>query len=97
VHHFIPLSADEATDGRIKLEHTRAIKRWTREILRLAENDVVTVQESPCRDAGCPLVETMIAVLGDDLSRRVWKLTRPSVAVTKLMIQQTLSTSPKPG
>jgi hypothetical protein len=95
MHHFIPLSANEEKEGRIKLEHTQAIKRWTRELLRLGEDDVVTVQESPCRDAGCPLVETAIVVFNEKRVTRSWKLTRPNVTVTKLMIQQTLATPPR--
>jgi len=95
MHHFIPLSPHEEKEGRIKLEHTKAIKRWTREVLRLGDDDVVTVQESPCRDAGCPLVETAIGVFNEKRATRSWKLMRPSVAVAKLMIQQTLATPPR--
>ena len=95
MHHFIPFSPKEENEGRIKLEHTQAIKRWTRELLRLGDDEVVTIVESPCRDEGCPLVETAIVVFSEKRATRSWKLTRPNVAVTKLMIHQTLATPPR--
>jgi hypothetical protein len=95
MHHFVPLSPDKAFDDRVKLEHTQAIKRWARELLRLGDEDVTTVSEFPCRDPGCPLVETVIAVFSGQRGTRTWILTRPSAAVTKLMIQQTLATPPR--
>jgi hypothetical protein len=77
-------------------DHASAIKRWTREVLSLAEDVVITVSEVACADAGCPLVETVIVVFEERSTRR-WKLTRPRVAVTRAMVQQTLSTPPAEG
>lgn len=91
MHRFIP-APGEATP-ELNPEHTVAIKRWTRDILCLPENTVVTVCEMPCADSGCPLVETAVAVF-DTTGPRLWKFTRPRVAVTKLMLQQTLATPP---
>ena len=90
-HRFIP-ALGEATPA-LNPEHTAAIKRWTHDILRLPEDAVVTVNEIPCADTGCPLVETAVAVF-DTTGTRLWKFTRPRVAVTKLMLQQTLATPP---
>jgi hypothetical protein len=87
MHRFIPESG--ATDLSLNPEYTAAIKRWTRETLALADEAVVSVMESPCRDEGCPLVETVIAVF-DKNGTRTWRLTRPRAAVTKTMIRQTL-------
>lgn len=70
-----------------------AIKRWTRDYLQLSEDAVIFVNEFACSDPGCPLLETVIVVIESDRTR-TWKLTRPRVAVTKTMVQQTLATPP---
>ena len=82
----------EATAGADP-EHAIAIKRWTREFLKLPDDAVITVNEFACSDPGCPLLETAISVFEESASR-TWKLTRPRVAVTKMMVQQTLATPP---
>jgi hypothetical protein len=87
MHRFIP--PEGVTSARIDPAHTEAIKRWTREALRLGEDDVISVNEVACVDPGCPLVETVIAVFGGD-ETRTWRFTRPRVAVTKMMVQQAL-------
>lgn len=96
VHHFVSLPSDNADSSPpgIDPQHTLAIKRWTREYLKLPEAAVVSVHEFGCRDAGCPLLQTVIAVL-EDGQTRTWKLTRPRMAVTKMMIQQTLAMPPE--
>ncbi len=91
MHRFIP-APGEATLA-INPKHTTAIKCWTREILHLPEDTVITVSEISCADAGCPLVETAVAVF-DATGTHLWKFTRPRVAVTKLMLQQILATAP---
>ena len=57
-HRFIPSSGD-ATDG-LDPSHAAAIKRWAADCLHLGPDDVVTVSELRCGDAGCPLVETVM-------------------------------------
>jgi hypothetical protein len=89
-HTFIPPSDDAPALCRLNPDHAAAIKRWTREVLALSEDAVITVQEIACADPGCPLVETVIAVFEEGRTRR-WKLTRPRVAVTRSMIVQTLA------
>jgi hypothetical protein len=89
-HSFIPLSEDAPSWRRLDPDHASAIKRWTREILRLGEDVVITVHEIACADPGCPLVETVIAVFEEQRTRR-WKLTRPRIAVTRAMVAQTLA------
>jgi len=90
MHRFIP-PTDVAALPPADPTHTEAMKRWTREILRLGDDAVVTVSELACVDRGCPLVETVIAVFSGD-GTRAWRFTRPRVAVTKLMVAQTLAT-----
>lgn len=90
MHRFIPDPQDSSAAPRVNPEHTAAIKRWTAELLHLDGEAVVSVVETACVDPGCPLVETVIAVF-DAAGTRRWKLTRPRAAVTKLMIQQTLT------
>ncbi|HTJ77396.1 MAG TPA: hypothetical protein VL357_00205 [Rariglobus sp.] len=92
MHRFIP-DPDGLTDSTLDPAHTAAIKRWTRDVLRLHEDAVITVSEIPCADAGCPLVETAVTVF-DEAGTRLWKFTRPRIAVTKLMLRQTLATPP---
>ena len=90
-HQFIPLPDDDQPSWRrLNSEHASAIKRWTREVLSLAEDVVITVSEVACADAGCPLVETVIVVFEERSTRR-WKLTRPRVAVTRAMLSLTIT------
>jgi hypothetical protein len=89
VHRFIP-DGDAATSAPpIDPMHTEAIKRWTRETLRLGQEEAISVNEVACVDPGCPLVETVIAVFGAS-GIRSWRFTRPRVAVTKMMVQQAI-------
>lgn len=92
MHRFIPEpGAPEAT---LNPEQVVAIKRWSRAALRLPDDVVVTVSETPCRDAGCPLVETVVTVF-EARQTRSWAFTRPRAAVTQMMVRQTLATPPK--
>ena len=95
VHHFVaPPLENEGAAPMVDPSHTIAIKRWTRDYLKLPESSVVSVNEFACRDPGCPLLETVISVFAEGGGARVWKLTRPRVAVTKTMIHQTLAMPP---
>jgi hypothetical protein len=91
-HSFIPIEGAEKAAG--DPAHTSAIKRWTQEVLALDEDAPITVSELACRDPGCPLLETVVTVF-DDRGTRQWRFTRPRIAVTKLMLQQTLATPPR--
>ncbi|MDA8527546.1 hypothetical protein N9K67_01980 [Opitutaceae bacterium] len=92
MHNLIPSTDDRA---QIDPAHTQAIKSWVAEELDLGEDDVVSVLEAGCVDAGCPLVETTIAVFGADGSTRSWKLTRQRYAVAKFIVKQALAQTPK--
>jgi hypothetical protein len=95
-HRFIPLIESGVSGGpALDPAHAEAIKRWAHETLRLSDGDVVTVSELACADAGCPLVETVVAVFAHGGGTRSWRFTRPRVTVTKTMVTQTLQTPPK--
>jgi hypothetical protein len=91
MHSLIP-----ATDARsaIDPDHTRAIKSWVSDILHLTDDDVVTVHEFGCLDAGCPLVSTHIVVFAADGSTRQWKLTRQRYAIARFIVEQALAPTP---
>ncbi len=92
MHRFIPEPG--APETTLNPGQAATVKRWARAALGLGDSVVVTVAETPCRDAGCPLVETMVTVF-EDQRTRVWVLTRPRAAVTQMMVRQTLATQPK--
>jgi hypothetical protein len=96
-HRFLP-SPETATSAESAPVpdpgHTAAIKRWTHELLQLGDDEVVTVSEIACADAGCPLVETTVTVFSPGRTR-AWAFTRPKVALTRLMVQQTLAAPPR--
>lgn len=91
-HSFIPVEGAENVGS--DPTHTTAIKRWTRELLALDDDTPITVTELACRDPGCPLLESVVTVF-DAGGTRQWRFTRPRIAVTKLMLQQTLATPPR--
>jgi len=57
------------------------IKAWTRAARGLSDDAVVMVSELRCHEAGCPDVETVIAVMGDAGART--KLAKPMADVTE--------------
>ena len=93
MHRFTSIPSPEDGTRSGNNEHAIAIKRWTREVLKVADDAVITVAEFACSDAGCPLLETTISVFEEGRTRS-WKLTRPRIAVTKMMVQQTLQSQP---
>lgn len=101
-HLFVPLPGGDSDSTSANATaallsppaHLSAIKKWTRDILGLAEDDVVTINELACRDPGCPVLETIIAVFAEGVTMR-WKFARPGCAVTKTMLKQTLITAPQ--
>ncbi len=94
MHRFIP-SPDDPAEGQPDPEHTAAVKRWATEILNPPPDSVITLHETACVDPGCPLVESVITVFDGPGDTRCWRFTRPRVALTKLMVRQTLETPPE--
>lgn len=91
-HVFVPVPAP-AAEQLASTEQLVAIKTWTRDILGLAESDVITVNEFSCRDPGCAVSETVVAVFAEGATKR-WKFAHPGRAVTETMLRQTLATAP---
>jgi len=91
MHRFIPPT--EGVASPLDPSHTLAIKRWVRELLGLPETSVITVSEVACLDAACPLVESTVAIWDAKRATRTFTFTRPKIAVTKLMVHQTLEAS----
>lgn len=92
MHRFIPDPAAPPTEPFLDAGQLAAVKKIVRELLRLPADTPVLLSELPCADAGCPLLETTLAVFPDHAPPRVWKFTRPRAALTKLMLAQTLAT-----
>lgn len=97
MHRFIPDPAAPAEAATLDPAQLIAIKALVREILRLPADTPVLVSETACADAGCPLLETVIAVFPPHAPAMRWRLTRPRAALTRLMLRQTLATAPEPA
>ena len=92
MHRFIPDPSEQSPATFLDPSQSAAIKTIVRELLRLPPDTPVTISEIACADAGCPLLETVIAVFPEGASSRCWKLVRPRAALTRLMLRQTLAT-----
>ena len=58
------------------------VKGWVRQYMTLPDDAVVLVTELRCHEAGCPDVETVVAVLGPPGVARHHKLPKPAADVT---------------
>lgn len=94
MHRFIPDPAAPASAPALDPAQLAAVKRIVRDLLSLPDDTPVLLAETACADAGCPLLETVIAVFPAGEPARRWRLTRPRAALTKLMLSQTLATPP---
>ena len=94
-HRFIPDPAAPPTEPFLDVGQLAAVKKIVRDLLRLPAETPVILSELPCADAGCPLLETTLAVFPDHAPPRRWTFTRPRAALTKLMLAQTLATPPQ--
>lgn len=95
LHRFIPDPAAPASAPALDPAQLAAVKKIVRDLLRLPDDTPVLLAETACADAGCPLLETVIAVFPAGEPARRWRLTRPRAALTKLMLSQTLATPPE--
>lgn len=93
MHTFLPYDGQNQESAERKNEESAAIRRWTRDYLRLADDVVITVHHARCVDPGCAIAETIIAVFDEHAVRR-WKFARPAAAITKIMVQQALAGPP---
>jgi len=74
------------------LEATTRVKSWVREHLQLPDEVTVLVTELRCQEAGCPDLETVVAVLGAPGRPRQFKVFKPVAEVTQADVQQGLTT-----
>jgi hypothetical protein len=97
LHRFIPDPAASASASAPALDPAQlaAVKKIVRDLLHLPDDTPVLLAETACADAGCPLLETVIAVFPAGRPPLRWRLTRPRAALTKLMLSQTLATQPE--
>ncbi|MCK8782279.1 hypothetical protein M0654_20060 [Rhizobium sp. NTR19] len=73
------------------LGRTREIKAWAREVFRLPEDAVVSVNELACHVPGCPPKETVVLMMFRDQTVQV-SIHKAILEVTKEDIGQALST-----
>jgi hypothetical protein len=59
------------------------IKVETRDLLRLADDVVISVNEFACRDPHCPGMETVVAVLRAGQRPRTARIRKPIIDVTR--------------
>jgi len=62
--------------------HTQRIKQWVIETFELGEDVSVLVTELQCSEPGCPPLETVIAIMGADKTKKQHKLHKPLAEVT---------------
>lgn len=84
-HLFVPsescdaasLTLSASSDSGVDTEagQLAALKRWTRELLGLADSAMVTFHEFACRDVGCLRAETVVCVFAEGANMR-WKIER---------------------
>lgn len=70
------------------------LKNQTRQLLDLADDDIVLVRQLDCTEPGCPPVETVIAVLPPTGTTRRWTLHHPIDEITPDLLRLTLAEEP---
>lgn len=53
------------------------------------------VTELRCREEGCPPLETVIAVIGADRQKRIYKIHKPITEITEASLLESLVHTPK--
>lgn len=76
---FFRSRADEP--GRA--EASRKVSELVREILRLGENDAVTVSEIACGDPACGGAETVVLLMREGMKTEAVKFMKPMAQVTE--------------
>lgn len=94
MHRFIP-EPESPAKPPVDPGVTLALKTWTRQLLKLGEDDVVYLSTSQCIDEGCPIAETTIRVLTPGHPQKMWRLNHPKVAISKPLLAQVLATPPQ--
>jgi hypothetical protein len=87
-----------APRGRTGLsEVLSAIKRVTRETLRLAEDVHVSVSELKCHDPGCPDVETVIVIMKPGEPHVLFRIHKPVTSVNENDVADAIAKRPVPS
>jgi hypothetical protein len=68
--------------GRVPGRATE-IKAWAAETFGLTDSVTVMVTELRCTEPGCPPLETVVAILGEDGPARQYKIHKPMDDVTR--------------
>lgn len=90
-HVYVPLPGETVPAvTRSSPEQLTAIREWTREILKLEGDEVITITELACRDPQCSALETVVAVFSHPSTRR-WRFARPAAELTRTLVRQTLT------
>ncbi|MGW2373482.1 hypothetical protein [Kitasatospora sp. NPDC001683] len=71
-----------------------ALKNQTRELLALADDDIVMIRQLDCTEPGCPPVETVVAVLPPSGATRRWTLHHPLDEITPELLASALAEPP---
>lgn len=58
------------------------VKQWVADIFQLPEEQTVMVTELRCSEPGCPPLETVIAIMGEQSGQRQYKLHKAAGDVT---------------
>jgi hypothetical protein len=85
---------DRFRTGRADPEDARRVKAWVREILALADDATVSVNEIACTDPTCPGLETVILVIPAGGGTRAFKSAGSLVVQTRPAIEKALAPSP---
>ncbi|MDH6129989.1 hypothetical protein [Kitasatospora sp. GP82] len=71
-----------------------ALKNQARQLLELAEEDIVLIRQLDCTQPGCPPVETVVAVLPPSGTSRRWTLHHPVDEITPDLLAAALAATP---
>ena len=63
--------------------HAATVKAWAAARFSLGDDDVVSVTEIACREAGCPDVETVLTMMRAGRPGFTRKIEKPLAAVTE--------------
>ena len=74
----------------------RQVKEWVYDSLPVSAEATVSIMELECHEAGCPPLETVIAVMEKGKETRQWKLHKPMPEITLADIVELATKSSPP-
>ncbi len=88
---YLPSAADEASASPIPSATPRqVVADQVRKLLNLQEDTVVWVTQRKCPDAGCPDIETVIALFSEQAPTRRLTILSPLGLITPLLLTAAL-------